>query len=425
MNSRLPRSLFCLTAICFGTSLFALTGDVDFADKSTQNDMEALRRWILDKRMVTMREIDGQLSLSGEVRTEFQDINENRNGVQQRGPGGAAGKPAQVWDVEVNLIFDYRTDFTWATIKIEYDNDMGVRSGSLDNLKLEKAYLGGRLVAGDTFTMDSEIGRRQLVAVYDSKLEFGAFFDGIMVRLNKSSSDVGDFYFNPGVFLVDDKTDHYAYVGEVGMLRIANIGLNTKYSVIDWRKHFSNSIKDDRYRFVVQQFMAYYQYAPAWIGKRLLKVYAAGVNNMIAKQLSLYNPDLGKNQDLGLQNWGWYTGVAVGQVKKKGDWAVEGNFQWLQAQAVPDYDCIGIGRGNAGNVGLYTVSIDGSSEKGLTDTKTAVGRGNYYGFELDALYAFTDNLIVEENLKMSWTLDHNIGPNLKYSQFEIEFIYGF
>ena len=434
MRSRLPRSLLCLATLCFGTSLFAIAGDVEFDQKQTENDMEALRRWLQDKRLISVREIGGDLSLSGEVRTEFQDTNETSNGEKQRGPNSDTEKPAQAWDVEVNLILDYRTDFTWATVKLEFDNDMGVSSGVLDKLKLEKAYLGGRLVAGDSFTTDAEIGRRGLGAVYDSKVEFGAFFDGILMRFNKAFLGIADFYVNPGVFLVNDVYDHYGYVAELGMLRVAGTGFNTKYSVIDWYKDFEGKpIVNDRYRYVVQQLTLYYQCNPAWIGKRLIKAYAAGINNIIAKQLKLYDPnadDPEQNPDerktwsrLGLQNWGWYTGVAIGQVKKKGDWAIEANYQWMQAQAVPDYDASGIGRGNAAKVGLYTIKDSG--EGASTTTETAVGKGNYYGFEIDALYAFTDNLTMEENFKMSWTLDKNIGPDLEFKQFEIEFIYAF
>ena len=66
-------------------------GDVQFSEKRDPeaDDMDALRRWIRDKRLVTVKEIGGDLSISGEVRTEFQDTSEVRNGIRQRGDGGA------------------------------------------------------------------------------------------------------------------------------------------------------------------------------------------------------------------------------------------------------------------------------------------------------------------------------------------------
>ncbi len=393
-------------------------GDVEFSDKKdTQDDMDALRRWLRDKRFVTLKEIGGDLSISGEVRTELQDTNEVKNGIRQRGDGGAVNKAQYAWDVEVNLMIDYRTDRTWAAIKLEFDNDMGVRSGTLNKIRLEKAYLGGRIVAGDTFTADAEIGRRYLSNVYESKLEFSSLYDGVLFRFSKAWPEIGDYYFNTGALLVDDKTSHYAYVAEMGGLRIANVGLNLKYSVIDWYKPYANELNNLRYKYVVSQFLSSYQMYPGWLGNRLIKFYAAGLCNHLAGGVAQTNYTK--------QNFGWYAGMSLGLVKKQYDWAIDMNYQWLQAQAVPSFDVAGIGRGNAADVGFYTNANDGDPTSGATTNKTAVGSGNYKGFELEALYAFTDNITIQQNYKMSWTLNKNIGPNLTYKQYEIEFIYGF
>jgi len=426
MNFSLPRPLICSAILCLNCPLLVQAADTQFAEKQNQNDMEALRRWLNDKRMVTLRELGGDLSISGEVRVELQDINQTNNGIQQRGANGATEKPAFAWDVEVNLMLDYRTDYTWSAIKLEFDNDMGSRGGTVNKLRVEKAYLGGRFIAGDTFTWDGEIGRRYFSNVYDSKLEFGSLFDGALFRLSKAFESIGDFYFNPGAFLVDDKTNHYGYIGELGMLRIANIGLGAKYSVIDWKKHFSNSLKNERFNFVVQQFLLFYQFNPEWIGKRLIKFYAAGLTNLIAKDLvlPLAVPEENKlTENYGKQNWGWYAGIAIGQLKKQGDFAIEFDYQWLQARAVPEFDFNGIGRGNAADVGLLTQKTDGSGAS--TNNLTATGVGNYQGFEIDVLYAFTNNLSVEENFKWSATLNKSLGPDIHYKAFEVEFIYAF
>lgn len=393
-------------------------------------DMDALKRWLQDKRMVTMKEIGGDLSLSGEVRTEFQVNSEEKNGEQLRGNGGL--RPMFAWDVEFNLMLDYRTERSWAAIKLEYDNDMGQRSGTMNKIRLEKAYLGGRLVAGDTFTLDSEIGRRNLSNVYDSKIEFGAVFDGGLFRLSKAFPEIGDYSINVGSFIINDRSNHYGFVGEIGALRIANVGLNMKYSLIDWYRPGSESEKGNtsledaltnlRYRFLVSQFSSSYQFYPQWMGKKLVKFYGAALINHLALADPLAKVGV-EGQPFGKQNWGWYTGVSLGLVKKKFDWALDANFQWVQAQVVPSYDSNGIGRGNADDVGLYTMKNDGTG--GATTLKTATGKGNYYGFSFDGLYAFTDNLTINPNYQCSWTLDKNIGPNLIYKQFELEFIYAF
>ncbi len=399
-------------------------GDIEFNNKVDQNndDMEALRRWLRDKRLVTVKEIGGDLSISGEVRTEFQDTNERRDGVRQRGHGSASDKdgkirPQYAWDVEVNLMIDYRTDRTWAAIKVEFDNDMGVRSGTMSNIRLEKAYLGGRIVPGDTFTIDAELGRRFLFNVFESKVEFGPLFDGVLFRFNKAFPSLGDYYFNGGALLVDDQVNHYAYVAEMGGLRIANVGLNLKYSIIDWYKPYANELNNVRFKYLVSQFIAQYLMYPEWLGKRLIKFYAAGLTNHLAGGVEQTN--------FTRANWAWYMGVSIGLVKKKFDWAVDVNYQWVQAQAVPDFDRAGIGRGNALGVGMYTNNINGDPKSGATTNKTAVGSGNYQGFEIEALYAFTDNLTMLQNFKCSWTLNKDIGPDLTYKQYELEFIYAF
>jgi hypothetical protein len=85
-------------------------------------------------------------------------------------------------------------------------------------------------------------------------------------------------------------------------------------------------------------------------------------------------------------------------------------------------DAFGIGRGNAAGTGLYTDNDSGSGSP--TTQANAVGN-NFKGFEVDVLYAFTNNLTVEQNFKFTTTLNKSIGPNLQYKQWELEFIYAF
>ena len=153
---------------------------------------------------------------------------------------------------------------------------------------------------------------------------------------------------------------------------------------------------------------------PEWLGKRYIKFYTAGLINALAQDVV----QTGYTK----QRFGWYAGMSIGVVKKARDWAVDVNYQWIQAQTIPDIDASGIGRGNAAGVGFYSNPISGGAP---TTQKTAVGNGNYHGFEIEALYAFTDNVTLLQNLKYSNTLDTKIGPDLKYKQWEVEFIYAF
>ena len=398
-----------------------------------RQDMDALKRWLQDKRLVTMKEIGGDLSLSGEVRTEFQKTSERKDGNKVRGNG--ALRPMYALDVEFNLMLDYRTDRTWAAVKLEYDNDMGQRSGTGNKIQLEKAYLGGRIVAGETFTFDAEIGRRFLSNVFDSKIQFGSRFDGLLLRFSKAFESIGDYYTNVGAFLINDRTNHYGIVTEMGLLRIANMGFNLKYSIIDWHRPGGEAQKgqtahetaliDLRYQYLVSQGTISYQYYPEWIGKKLLKFYAALLTNHLAEEDPLKKAGV-TEQSFGKNNWGWYAGTSIGLVKKKHDWAVDANFQWAQAQCAPSFDLGGIGRGNSEDVGLYSAKGNIAGLPGAPATrKTATGKMNYYGFTIDGLYAFTNNLTINPNVRYTWTLDKDLGPNLVYNQYELELIYAF
>lgn len=444
------RMILFSTACLFATTLFAQTPlktetkasdskaiaqgvTVDFENKQSENDMDALRRFLQDKRLVSLKELGGDLSLSGEVRTEGQFFNErvmaqnSSQFIQQRGINSATKKPTLAWDVEFNLMLDYRTERTWAAMKVEFDNDMGIFSGTTNKVRLEKAYLGGRLILGDTFTWDAEIGRRFLGTVYDSKLQFGSLFDGCLFRFGKAFEEIGDFYANLGVFLVNDKFNHYGEVLEIGALKIANTPWNARYSVINWYRHYTQAQLANKtvqlpgtefvqpWRYVVNQFTVFYQIYPTWLNKKLFKAYAAGLINPLATGI----PQTGGRK----QNLGFYIGLAMGLVKKAGDWAVDMNYQLAQAQVVPPIDSIGIGHGNAAEAGFFTTSANG--EGLITTSKNALSPNNFQGFQLEALYGFTNNLTLQQTLQMSWTLNKDIGPNTQYKMYEVEFIYAF
>jgi len=441
--TKIPRYMIAIFAMVFPffgqlTAQIAAV-DVSEAHDPDDQDMEALKRWIMDKRFITMKELSGDLSLSGEVRTEFQAVSEVVNGVQQKSypslpPNNVGAKPMYGWDAEFNLMLDYRTERTWAAVKVEFDNNMGQASSSFSNISLEKAYAGGRIVAGDTFIMDAELGRRYMFIPFESKIEFASILDGLLLRFNKAFESVGNFYFNGALFIVNDISNHYGWVGEFGALKIGNTGLNLKYSLIDWHRpggetkigdtSLKTALLDQRYRFLVSQFLVYYQLYPEWIGKKLIKPYIAGLMNHLALSSKIVDGQQIIPTGNRKQNLGAYIGVSIGTAKKQGDWALDANYQWVQQQAVPDFDCLGIGRGNTARVGTYTPNIDGSSDTPTTQA-TAVGNTNFQGFEIEAMYALTDNLVVQQNFKYSHNLTDTIGPTITFKQYEMEFIFAF
>lgn len=373
-------------------------------------DIQALRDWLNVKRQVTIKEIGGNLSLSAEIRFEFQDTNEVKAGIRQRGHNAATTLPARAYDVEVNLILDYRADNTWGSIKIEFDNDGGLFTSTNNKLRIEKAYFGVRVYNGDLYVMDVELGRRFLGTCFDSKVEFVAQADSLFWKHDWSIDKWGDVYLHLMAMLVDDTQDQYAYVSELGWLGIMDTGFYIKYSIADWdTKH------GKRFDFIVNQWLVGYKWIPEKFGK-LVMPYAAFLWNPVAAESKYTN---GKKANLG-----GYVGISLGELRKQWDWAFDANYQILQAQVTPGFDSGGIGLGNAAGVGLYTTRTD-ESGKPLSGSSEACGKDNFRGFILTLDWLLTNNLNFQQQWLQACTLDKDIGPWRRFKQYEIEFIYGF
>ncbi len=400
----------------FGLGL-ALTPFLAAADGEMDlDDVQALRDWLNTKRQVTIREIGGNLSLSGEVRAEFQSTNETINGVAQRGPLSPKKLPTNAYDLEVNIMLDYRADRTWAAIKLEFDNDAGLFNGDDRRIRLEKGYFGTRVYDGEIQTVDFEMGRRPLGTVFDSKVEFGSRSDGVLLRYDVSVERIGDFYLHAMAEVLDDVANQYAYIGELGWLSIMDTGLYFKYSVADWdTKHFNHQPNNLRFKFIVNQWLMGYKFIPQKFGK-LVMPYAAFLWNPVAARSFIT-----RHRKV---NIGGYLGFSMGELRKKGDWAFDANYQVMQAQVVPDFDANGIGLGNSPKAGLYTV-LSSDPTSGLQTNATAAGNNNYRGFMLTLDYLLTNNLNLQQQWLQSITLEKDIGPFRRYKQYEIEFIYGF
>lgn len=398
---------FCTSLLFFGAKAYA-----EFEEK----DIEALRQWVNTKRQVTVNEKGGSLSISGEVRSEMQASYEKRNGVSQRGARTPFHVPHATYDVEVNLMFDYRTDRTWGSVKLEFDNNAGVFNGTLSKIKLERAYFGGRYVKTEDMTMDFEIGRRRIVTIVDSKLQGDSFFDGIFARWDQDFEHIAKAYVHAGVFLIDELRSQYGYLGELGLLDIADSGFYTKYLLIDWHtKNLHNDLNNLRFRFLTNQLLLGYKFIPSKLNK-LVVIYVGGLVNPIAKQLKITNHKRA--------NWGGYAGFSIGELKKAGDWAMDANYQVVQAQAVPQFDATGIGTGNASGGGFYTVNFNGTGAP--TTRRTAGGSGtNFQGYTITLEYLITNNLVIFQSWAQSHSLDSSIGPTQRFKQYEIEFNYGF
>ena len=397
-----------------------------------EQDLQSLRDWINSKRMITVKELGGQLSISGDVHAEMQASSATKNGIAQRGHG--TGTPNNQYDVEFNLMVDYRTERSWLAARLRFDEDAGIfndnfGSGKSDKLKLERAYWGYRLVDGDRHTMDLEVGRRgPLTLMFDTKVQFLSNFDGVSFKDSYAVDNVGDLYYQLGAFIVNEKKDQAAYVGEAGILNLANTGFYTKYSLIDWNTKEHITKCPPQFRFIVSQLLLGYKWIPQILDRPVV-IYAAGLYNHRARPFKFgFEKGEGGKPDLPAvnvthgrkANYGGYLGFTVGALKLAGDWVFDANYQVVAAQCIPDFDVSGIGMGSKSDHGFYF-----SGTKRVTDEDNIEGNVNYRGFELTLQYLISNNLNLFQQWRQSITLDDHIGPFRRFKQYEVDFIYSF
>ena len=188
-----------------------------------------------------------------------------------------------------------------------------------------------------------------------------------------------------------------------------------KYSLIDWdTKNLHSTRQNRRFDFIVSQWLIGYRFLPSSL-KKIVQIYLGALWNCRAKKIKI--------TDYKRSNLGGYLGLSIGELKKKGDWAFDINYQVLQAQCVPDFDAQGVGVGNSVDKGFYTTDVRGGGK--ATTRETAAGNVNYRGFQVTLDYLITNQLDFQQSWQQSITLDKNIGPFRRFKQYEIEFIYGF
>lgn len=446
-------------SILSSTSIFAADEQdgTRFEEELNERDFEALREYLKSKRTEDLEEKTCNLSISGDVRTEWRHLNETCHGKDLRGGEhtNRSGLPISRndFDIEFNMRFDYVAEKTWAVGHLQFDNSAGVDgnghpcgkvikkkdrkknpcdkgkcqecktesldcfvdpegwhgSGACDDICLKKAYMGYNICVDGDSRFDVELGRRgNLYLVFDSKVQFLSRLDGVLFKYDSSWESIADWYVHAAGFLVDERVNQFAWVVETGALDIFDSGIDLKYSFIDWQKHGKNRCfahNPEGFKFMVSQFTVAYNLSPEYFCKKPVKLYAALLINHDNPSFYVHCRRI-RNQNLA-----WYAGVLIGEVRKEGDWAVELMYQVVEARAVPDDDMAGVGRGNV-----------------LDDSFTSLtrrGNTNFHGFRLEGLYAFTDNITLDSLIEWTKAYDEKIGGKHTYSKFELEAIYAF
>lgn len=377
------------------------------------------------------------------------------------------------FDVEFNLKIKYTYKDAWAKAHLQFDNPAGVRgqndcvgalpvfnkngekvvgelpsnrswalkgSGEGVFFTLKRAFIGYNILADGQNRLDIEIGRQKLDDIFDSEIEFTSRFDGVLLRFARSEEDLFDWYVTAGGFVIDERSNHFGYAFEIGFLDIVDTGLDLRYNFIDWQKHGRNrcGIRNPLgAEFQNSQVTLTYTISQEIFCKEIpFEFYGGFLVNHAAKKIRATNWKK--------KNLGWYAGLYIGNVDKKGDWSLDLEYVAVQAQAVPEYDVGSIGRGNILNEALldyfdeskfyisdsscghyYNSDSSGSSSSGVIGYFPRRGNTNFVGGRIEFLYAITDNFSIDMTYEMSVAEDSKIGGRHRYSDFELEAVYAF
>jgi hypothetical protein len=386
----------------------------------SERDWQELYDFINTKRTINLAEKSQNLTLAGDVRFVWRNIQEkdpegNITGGNHTDLDGYRLGPND-FDIRFNLYFDYVCDRTWAVAQLEFNNSAGVGyndngyddsrgmhgSGFCCDLCLKKAYFGYNVCCGGDSRFDIEIGRRHLYHVFDSEIEFLSRFDGILLRYSGSWDCLFTYHVYFGGFIIDERVNQFGWITEVGAFNICDSGFDFLYSFIDWRKKGKNRTGEhdpDGCKFMISQWLVKYHLDPSYTCCVPSHFYGAFLWNHDA--VSRFGKKHGK---------GWYAGYRIGSVSKCGDWGLDLQYQYVERHAIPDQDVSGIGRGN------YL---------GTTTTMNGQGNTNYKGWRVEGIYALTDDLIVDASFEASREVTKGDNGYHHFHQLEVELIYAF
>lgn len=422
-------------------------GEAQYLQDLDEKDWNSLYDYINTKRTINVQEKSDNLTISGDVRAEYRRIEECEDGHSVRSKKANIGWPKghNDFDVQFNLRFDYVCNKAWGVAHLQFDNRAGVcndftskdpetnafidpdglnGSGTGCDIDLKKAYFGYNIYCDGATRFDVEVGRRRLYQVFDSEIQFLSRFDGALFKFDTSFDNFADWYLHAAAFVVDYRVNHYAWVGETGLLDICDTGFDLKYSLIDWEKNGTNFQGQRNPRgaqFLNSQITAYYNLDPELFFCMPVRFFGACLINHDACDLIIdrvCENDVTSEDDLlvelpknfGKNNFAWYVGFSVGEVIKEGDWSFNAQYQFVEAQSIPNNDVSGIGNGNT---------------RRWSFTKDYRGNTNFKGYRLEFLFAYTDNLSFDLRFEESTAIDNEIAGSHAFSQVKMEAIYAF
>ncbi len=405
-----------------GPSASGLQSDSPNPEGEGLVDPRVLRDFVESKGLIKCRQKEGALTIAGDVRARWVSGSETVEGIRRRGSGTPIAMNR--YKSEVNLLLDYVAPRSWLSTKLKFFDYLGRDGGTVARVELERAFIGYDVYHVKDTDFYIELGRSRLDYIFDSKVEFGSVFDGIHFFYTQKWPCVGTYTIHGGPFIIDSFTNHYGWVVETFLNKIYGSGFSLKYSVIDWFRSaptldYGNRIgagktlwhNNPRYRFIISQLQVGYEKKIDFLGCKTIFLYGAVLHNFAARSV--------RQTCFSKSNNAFYAGFTLGKLCKACDWSIDINYQYVEAQSVPDFDLNGIGHGNADN-GFLADSI-------LSDLAASRVRlfTNYRGLEINGLYAMTDAFSIRTRAQFARPVNRCIGGDFRYKSFEMSVIYAF
>lgn len=303
------------------------------------------------------------LSLQGDVRSKWKSE--------------FAEMEIHEFKVEMTVGCEYTLPEAWAAVKIKAST-----ANEKDSvISLEKAMIGNRLYQGVNKSFTIELGRDKSENLYDSKLQYKNYFNGIHLVYNYVNEGLvtlklhgGPHIANTGSNCYGSHTAHtrdnrYGMIVEGVCSELIGMPLTVKYSFTDWNvsrmpKRFQRHWHEDGL-YSISQVLSSYQ-----VG--IINVYAA----------YLINHQVSKSND------GFYTGFTVGKINQRGDWSVDVNIQHCKLMAVPLDDFKGGMKKGLKITTIYALSNNLNLEGKLSLYDSHTGSVNNTKAEISAIYTW-------------------------------------
>lgn len=427
---------FLLCCSIASTSIYAATNSnytqsSDLLDTVNQKDLWAVRDWLKTKR-VALNVKSGDLSIAGDIQAEWRNVHEKLGSLDlTSGVNSPAGWSSNLYSIDFRLYFDYKSDKTWSSVLLEFNNAGGTFNGEANQIALDRANMGYHLYDNGVVRLDVIVGRQRSYDIYDSEIQFNSTTDGFTGTYYLAMDSLADLSIRSGGYIVDQSANHPVWIIQAGMYDILDSGLYFEYAWTDWHKDTRNStaivnssstntvtVGTEKWDYIINQFVLGYVFNPEVFSVDV-RLFGGLLWNDHASKRTVERLSRGKIKNSYKNLAGWVA-LQIGSVERAGDWAFQAQWQVVEALALPDWDVSGIGRGNSTSSSLF----------GFNSYSSAVnfpgnGNTNYNGWELDLLYSVTNELVMELRLQRATSEAKQIGLPLNYTNFILAAIYGF